>query len=468
MNTNGTLAPAPEEDIFFPSNRYGKSVDLNIPDSPKPRVVVIGGGFAGINFLRQLDMDRFQVVLFDRHNYHTFQPLLYQVATAGLEPDAIAGPLRQLFEPAPDFYFRLGTADRIVPEKNQVITSLGPLDYDLLVIANGTRTNYFGQDEKFKKAFPLKQVPQALNLRSHMLQCLEKAVLSEGEERQALLNFVFVGGGPTGVEMAGAFGELKQHVLPNDYDELNLDQMNIYLVEGTGRLLNGMSDYAGRKAKEYLKKFDVKLMLEQMVESYDGDVVLLKGGEEIKAKTVVWAAGVEGNLVEGMSEKAVEKGNRLRVDRYNRVQGYGNIYALGDIAAMTSEKWAKGHPQLAPVAIQQGKHLAKNLNRMLRGQPLRPFKYVDKGYMATVGRNRAVADLPFNIHLGGFPAWISWMGIHLIFLVGFRSKIVTLTNWTYNYFTYDRGVRLIIRPSHRNPVNLPVEREAKHPAQTDY
>ena len=454
--------------VSTPDVTHSSATLLNIPKCSKPRLVVVGGGFGGINFLKKLDLRRFQVVLFDRHNYHTFQPLLYQVATAGLEPDAVAGPLRKLFEPHGDFYFRLGTVDRVVPEENRVVTSLGELSYDLLVIANGTKTNYFGKDKQFERAFPLKQVPQALNLRSHMLQCFEKAVLSEGEERQALMNFVFVGGGPTGVELAGAFGELKQHVLPYDYDELDLDQMNIYLVEGQNRLLNGMSDYAGRKSAEYLKKFEVKVMLGKTVDSYDGDVVELNDGTRIPAKTMVWAAGVTGNLFEGFPAEVVQKGNRLPVDDFNRVKGYGNIYALGDIAAMPTAEWPHGHPQLAPVAIQQGEHLGANLNRLLNGRPLRPFRYFDKGSMATVGRNRAVADLPGNIHLGGFVAWIAWMGVHLIFLVGFRSKLLTLSNWIYNYFTYDRGVRLIIRPSQRNPVNLPVEKQADMVSQMNY
>ncbi|SDK62700.1 NADH dehydrogenase [Catalinimonas alkaloidigena] len=458
-SSNGTAPHADTPDI---------ANGLNIPRSRKPRLVVIGGGFGGIHLLKELYQHRFQIVLFDRHNYHTFQPLLYQVATAGLEADSIAGPLRKLFEPSKDFFFRWGTVYRVVPEENKIETSLGELEYDLLVIANGTKVNYFGKDEELKKAFPLKQIPQALNFRSHMLQCLEKATMAEPEERQRLLNFVIVGGGPTGVELAGALSELKTHVLPNDYDELDFSSMNIYLVEGLPRLLNGMSDKAGRLALDYLKELDVHVMLEKLVSAYDGDVVKLSDETEIPAKTVIWAAGVTGNLVDGLPKEAIEKGNRLKVDQFSRVKGYGNIYAIGDIALMQTEKFPKGHPQLAPVAIQQGEHLAKNLNRMVTGRPMTPFSYFDKGSMATIGRNRAVADLPGDIHIGGFPAWMAWMGVHLIFLVGFRNKLITLTNWIYNYFTYDRSTRLIIRPSEKNPAFLPQENPEEEPTQADY
>lgn len=422
------------------------SLAIRIPQSNKPRVVIIGGGFAGIQLSRNLKNKGVQVVMLDRHNYHTFQPLLYQVATAGLEPDSIAGPLRKVIENYEDFYFRLAKVDKIDGENKKLATSIGDIHYDYLVIANGSKTNYFGNEKKFEKAFPLKQVPQALDLRSHILQNFEQALITnEDGYRDELMTFVIVGGGPTGVELAGALGELKKHVLPHDYPELNLDKMKIYLVEGLDRLLQGMSDDSGEQALKYLKNFDVEVQLNKMVESYDGRVVTFKGGDTIRAKTVVWGAGVQGNVIPGLKDDSVEH-SRIVVDQINRVKGYDDVFAIGDIALMKSDEWPKGHPMLAPVAIQQGKLLAENIIRITTQKEPKPFVYKDKGSMATVGRNKAVADLPGKMHLGGFVAWLIWMFIHLISIIGFRNKLVVFSNWVWNYFTYDRGTRLIIRP----------------------
>ncbi|MFA0961778.1 NAD(P)/FAD-dependent oxidoreductase [Roseivirga sp. BDSF3-8] len=423
-----------------------ESLAIRIPESNKPRVVIVGGGFAGIQLSRNLKNKGVQVVMLDRHNYHTFQPLLYQVATAGLEPDSIAGPLRKVIENYEDFYFRLAKVEHIDGDRKTLKTSIGEINYDYLVIANGTKTNYFGNEKKFEKAFPLKQVPQALDLRSHILQNFEQALITDNEaDREELMTFVIVGGGPTGVELAGAMGELKKHVLPHDYPELNLDKMKIYLVEGMDRLLLGMSDESGDRAMKYLKKFEVDVYLNKMVASYDGETVKFNDDSVIKARTLVWGAGVQGNVISGIRSESVEK-SRILVDTYNRVQGYESIFAIGDIALMKSEDWPKGHPMLAPVAIQQGKHLADNIGRLISKRELKPFEYTDKGSMATVGRNKAVADLPGKMHLGGFVAWLIWMFIHLISIIGFRNKLVVFSNWVWNYFTYDRGTRLIIRP----------------------
>ncbi len=426
-----------------------QEINIQIPRTDKPRVVVIGGGFAGLKIMKEIDTRYYQVVVLDRHNYHTFQPLLYQVATAGLEPGSIAGPLRHYIEDNEEVFFRMAKVSAINPDRKTVTTPVGELRYDFLVIACGSRTNYFGKDEAFKEALPLKQIPHALNMRSHILQNFEKAVnTTDSYELKSLMNIVIVGGGPTGVEVAGAFGELRSHVLPKDYPELNFRQMQIYVVEGLPRLLNGMSDKAGRKAMKYLKDFDVNIMLNTMVKSYDGKEVCLNNGEIIPAQTLVWAAGVKGNVIPGLPDEVVER-DRILVDEFNRVHGSSDIFAVGDIAQMTTKKYPKGLPMLAPVAIQQGELLAKNLNRQALGKKLTPFKYTNKGYMATVGRNRAVVDMPNGWSFGGFMAWMAWMFIHLMYLIGFRNKLVVLNNWIWNYFTYDRGIRLIIRPFDR-------------------
>ena len=417
---------------------------LDIPKSDNKRIIVIGGGFAGIQFIKSLKNAPFQIVLLDRHNYHTFQPLLYQVATAGLEPDSIAGALRHLFEKHKDFYFRMARVTGIDPENKRIKTLVGDLEYDLLVIANGSKTNYFGDQQMYERTFPMKQIPQALDLRSHLLQNFEQTVMSpEEEEQNRLTNFVIVGGGPTGVEVAGALGELKKHVLPKDYPDIDFDIMKLHLVDAGPRLLAGMSEQAGEKALKYLKDFDVDVRLNTRLEDYDGKNVKLTDGSTIPAKTVVWAAGVTGNIIDGLNKKSIEKG-RILVDEYNQVEGYNDIYALGDIALMKQEKHPHGHPMVAPVAMQQASLLGKNFRRQLRGNPMHLFEYKDKGSMATIGRNKAVVDMP-KFHFGGLFAWIVWMFVHLMSIVGFRNRLVILSNWVWNYLTYDRGTRLIIR-----------------------
>lgn len=426
-----------------------ENLHLDIPQTNKKRVIIIGGGFAGIQIAKGLKGKGFQVVMLDRNNYHTFQPLLYQVATAGLEPDSIAGALRQLFNDYPDFYFRMAKVTGIDPVAQKISTLIGELQYDKLIIANGSKTNYFGNEDMYNKTFPLKQIPQALNLRSHMLQNFEQTVLTrEDSEKDRLTNFVVVGGGPTGVEVSGALGELKKHVLPKDYPDIDFSIMNLHLVDAGPRLLAGMSEKASNKALEYLKDFDVNVKLNTVVKSYDGRDVTLSDGTVIPSKTVIWAAGVKGNIIDGLPAKSIERG-RILVDDYNEVQGLNNIYALGDIAFMKTENCPQGHPMLAPVAIQQGQLLARNLVRAEKGDAMKGFEYADKGAMATVGRNRAVVDMP-KFTMGGFAAWSIWMFVHLLSIIGFRNRLVVLSNWIWNYFTYDRGTRLIIRTFVRN------------------
>ena len=416
-----------------------------------PRVIIVGGGFAGLELALKIDPRRYQVVMIDRHNYHTFQPLLYQVATSALEPDSISQPLRKVFDSKKNFYFRMANVLSVDTTARKLHTDIGDLDYDFLVVATGTKTNYFGNDALRTATFPLKQIPHALDLRSHLLQSFEAALLEPNDEaRQALMNVVIVGGGPTGVELGGALSELRSHVLPRDYPELDFNLMQIYLVEGSPRLLNGMTEKSGLRALQYLTDFGVHVQLNTVVTHIEGNEVHLKDGTTLKSQNVIWSAGVTGNLFPGFDPAVVTKTNRLLVDGYNRVRGMENVFALGDIAAMESVDLPKGHPQLAPVAIQQGQLLGENLNAFAGGVEMKPFKYFNKGSMATVGRNKAVVDLPNNWSFGGFIAWLAWMFIHILYLVGFRNRAVVLTNWIYNYFTYDRSTRLIIRPYIKN------------------
>jgi NADH:ubiquinone reductase (H+-translocating) len=423
-------------------------LSLNIPDTTKPRVVIIGGGFGGINLAKKLECKDFQVVLLDRQNYHGFWPLLYQVATAGLEPDSIAEPLRKMFssDEFQDFHFRLVKVNGVNPIAKTVHTVIGDLPYDYLVIATGTKSNYFGNEQVKKNAFPLKQIPHALNLRSQLLQCFEQASMTTDPVlQQSLLNFVIVGGGPTGVETAGALAEMRKHILPTDYPGVDFSKMNIYLVEGMDRVLPPMSPESSAKTLRYLQEMGIQVKLGVLVETYDGYVATLKGGEQIPTQTLVWAAGVQGALIDGLPAEAIERG-RILVNPYNQVMGFDNIFAIGDIAFMKTEKWPKGHPGVAQPAIQQGKLLAKNLKRLIRNEQLEPFEYHDKGSLAIIGRNKAVADLPKNMHLGGFLAWAVWLFVHVMALVGFRNKLMVLSNWVYRFFTYENGTRLIIRP----------------------
>lgn len=419
---------------------------IPLPQTNNPRVVIIGGGFGGIELAKKLHNKEVQVVMIDKNNYHTFQPLLYQVATAGLEPDSIAYPLRKIFKRQENFHFRMAEAQQIITEENKLLTSIGEIQYDYLVIATGSTTNFFGLEEIEQNAMPMKSVTEALDLRSLLLQNFEAALLAKSvEEREALMNVVVVGGGPTGVETAGALGELKEHVLPKDYPELDVRQMQIHLIEASGNLLNGMSAVSGQKATQFLKKFDVQVWLDTAVQEYTNNVVYTNSNHQIPSNTVIWSAGVKGATVDGIDENVIGRGNRLQVNRFNQVQGYSNVFAIGDVAAMVDEKTPKGHPMVAPVAIQQGQLLARNLNRLLQNRDLVAFKYRDKGSMATVGRNRAVVEVG-KFKTQGFIAWFMWMGVHLMSLVGFRNKLVTFVNWMWSYFNYDKGIRLIIRP----------------------
>lgn len=420
---------------------------MNIPKSKNPRIVIIGGGFAGVSLVKMLANKNVQVVLLDKRNYHTFQPLLYQVSSSGLEPDSIAYPLRKIIKKQKNTFFRLTEVSSIDGVSKKVITDIGELSFDYLVIATGTKTNYFGNKAIEENSMPMKTVPQALNIRSLILQNFEKAAISSSkEEREAYLNFVIVGGGPTGVELAGAIAELKNHILPKDYHDLNASDMQIHLLEGGPKLLPPMSEHASTKSSEFLKRLGVIVHCNTFVKDYDGSIVSTNSDLTLETETLIWAAGVTGNPILGLDANVLmERTNRYRVNRYNQVEGYDGIFALGDIALMETEVYPNGHPQVAQPAIQQGKLLGKNLMRLIAGKPMKKFEYKDKGSMATIGRNKAVVDLK-SYKFSGFFAWFVWMFVHLMSLVGFRNRIVVLFNWTYNYINFDKAARLIIRP----------------------
>jgi len=420
---------------------------MNIPRSSFPRIVIIGGGFAGISLAKKLKNKNAQVVLLDKHNYHTFQPLLYQVATGGLEAGSIAYPIRKVVQEYQDFYFRLANVKEIDTENKKVLADIGDLYYDYLVIATGSKTNYFGNKEIESFSMAMKTIPQSLNIRSLILENFEQALLTNDiNERNALMNFIIVGGGPTGVELAGALAEMKKAILPKDYPDLDIRKMGIHLIQGSDRLLDAMSVQSSQKAEDFLHGLGVSIWKNVRVTNYDGRTVTTSSDLSFDTATVIWAAGVKGAVINGLKKEAViERADRIKVNEFNQVLGYDNIFAIGDIAAMVSEKNPQGHPMMAQPAIQQGNLLAENLIRKLKNKEMKPFEYNDKGSMATIGRNKAVVDLP-KWHFHGVFAWFVWMFVHLFSLIGFKNKAVVLMNWVYNYIKFDREGRLIIRP----------------------
>jgi NADH:quinone reductase (non-electrogenic) len=427
--------------------------EICLPDTTLPRIVVIGGGFAGISLIKKLRNKKFQIVLLDRNNFHQFQPLLYQVATSGIEPDSIVFPLRKIFKGYRNVFFRMAEVKEIRPEDNIVSTKIGTVKYDYLVIATGSDTNFFGLKDVQQNSVGMKTIQEALDIRSLILQHLEKAVVTcDLVERDALTNFAIIGGGPAGVETAGAIAEFKKYILPKDYTELDASMMSIFLIEAGDELLKSMSAKSTKNAKKYLLDMGVEVKLNTLVQSYDGLTIKTKQGEELKARTVIWAAGVKGNVPGGIGKEQIIGNNRIQVDQYSRVKGYKNIFALGDIAAMVSENNVAGHPMVAQVAIQQGHLLANNLIAMGQNKKPVPFSYNDKGSLATVGKRKAVADLG-KLNLGGIVAWWLWSGVHLLSISGFRNKLLVGLNWAWSYFTYDKGNRLIIRKFDKNDEN---------------
>lgn len=427
-------------------------MNLRISETGKPRLVIIGGGFAGIELTKHLRKADLQVVMIDQHNYHTFQPLLYQVAMGGLEPGSISYPLRKLLRQVPNAIFRMAKVTGIQADKKLLQTDIGELSYDYLVIATGSKTNFFNlNEEAISKMKQLKSIPQALDMRSYILENFEEALLSANEEkRQELMNIAIVGGGPTGVELAGALAEMKTQILPKDYPDLDLKKMQVHLFEAGGSLLSAMTKDAQDKALNYLNDFGVHVWLNTAVSNFKDGKLSLSNGQHIQTDTVIWTAGVMGAAIPGLPAEVMLPNGRIKVDTFNRVQGLDNVFAIGDIAAMSTDEYPKGHPMVAPVAMQQGIHLASNLLRTHKGKTMQPFKYFDKGSMATIGRNKAVVDFPGgHFNMGGFFAWLAWMFIHLMYLIGFRNKLIVLTGWLYNYLNYDQTLRLIIRPAKR-------------------
>ena len=420
---------------------------MNIPRSSFPRIVIIGGGFAGISLAKRLRNENVQVVLLDKHNYHNFQPLMYQVATGGLEPDSIAYPIRKIVQEYKDFYFRLAEVREIDAENNTIYADIGELKFDYLVIATGSKTNYFGNKEIERNSMAMKTIPQSLNIRSLILENFEQALLTNDiDERHSLMNFVLVGGGPTGVELAGALAEMKKAILPKDYPDLDVRKMEINLIQGSNRVLDSMSENASEKAEKFLLDLGVSVWKNVRVTGYDGKTVTTNSDLSFDSATVIWTAGVQGALPHGLkADSFIKNVNRIKVNQYNQIEGYDNLFVFFDIAVMTSEEYPQGHPMMAQPAMQQGRLLAENIIRLLDKKELKPFVYKDKGSMATIGRNKAVVDLP-KFKFSGVFAWFVWMFVHLFSLIGFKNKAVVFLNWVYNYIRFDREARLIMRP----------------------
>ena len=405
-------------------------------------IVIIGGGFAGLNLAKELDKNKFRVTILDKNNFHSFPPLFYQIASSGLEPSSISFPFRREMRRLKNTNYHFGEVLEIDSKNSTVRTQFETIKYDQLVVASGTTNNFFNQPELKEKVHTLKSTAEAIRLRNEILDRLERAcITTDRERRRQLLSFVVVGGGPSGVEVAGALGEMKRYILNKEYPEIDIDDVRVILIEGTDRFLRTMSERASHDAKVYLGHLMIETRLNCMMKSYENNVLHLSTGEEIYCETLIWTAGITGNKINGISDDSITRGNRYIVDSNCKIKGYDNIYALGDIAYLEDETHPNGYPQVAQVAIQQAKHLAKQLNTGADTA----FKYVDKGSMATIGRNRAVCDLKFA-YLYGRPAWATWMFIHLISILGMRNKVNVLINWVWAYLSYTTSLRLLIRP----------------------
>lgn len=420
----------------------------NVPDKgTKKRIVIIGGGFAGLELAKDINKKEYQVVLIDKNNYYQFQPLFYQVATGGLEPSSISYPFRKTFQKQDNFFFRMCEAKQVLPDEKCVVTSIGNIIYDYLIIATGCDTNYFGNDSLKESTFALKSVSESLLLRNRILLSFEEATAAETEERlREVLTFVIVGGGATGVELAGALADMKKTILPKDYPEVDFGKMEIHLVDASPRLLFAMSEKASAMAAETLKKRGVIIHQDVFVKSYNKPFVEMSNGKQLSSLNVLWVAGVKPNSLPGLADTAYERG-RLLVDQYNAVNGYGAVFAIGDTALMITEATPKGHPQVAQVALQMARLLAKNLNKKAKGLSPEKFIYCDKGSLATIGRNAAVADLG-KFKFGGRFAWWLWLLVHILSIVGMRNKLAVFIDWVWNYLNYDLSLRLFIRPKY--------------------
>ncbi len=415
----------------------------------KKKIIVIGGGFAGIQFLRNIDENLFDILLIDKINHHQFQPLFYQVATSQIEPSSISFPLRNIFKGKSNVQIRLAEVLNIDTINNQVSSTIGVFKYDYLVLATGCKTNFFGNLNISKNALTLKSTYDAITIRNHILLTFEQIISANEVEKSSLLNLVIVGAGPTGVELAGAFSEIKKNVLSKDYPGIDFSKFNIILVEGSKNTLNSMSDNAKSASRKYLEDMGVVLFTETYVSDYNGKTLTFKDGRTIDSKTVIWAAGVTGNIIDGFDSTYFAPGNRFKVDRINKLIGCKNIFAIGDIAYMETNKFPKGHPQLANVAINQAKNLSSNFKRIMNNQVLIDFEYKDLGSMATIGTHKAVLDLPF-LHTKGFFAWVIWMFLHLMLILSVKNKLIIFINWAWAYLTKDTSLRLILSKQNKD------------------
>lgn len=419
----------------------------NIPHSKKKRIVIAGVGFAGLKFLSKINPKKYQIVVIDKNNFHQFQPLLYQVATAGLEPSEISFPVRKILRNEKDAHFRIAEITEIHSDKKEISTNIGRLKYDYLVLSIGATSNFFGQKNMEEYALAMKTVPDAILIRNTILEHFELALLETKEEKiNEYLNIILVGGGPTGVELAGALANMKKYIFPKDYPDLDLKKMRIIIYEGSENLLSGMSAFASKNTLKYLSNLGVEVNLNTRVMDYNGACIKLSDGSQVPSKNVIWTAGVIANKVNGLSLDSIGRGNRIKVDRFNQVIGYKDIYALGDLCIMETQNYPNGHPQVAPVAIQQATLLVNNMHNLHAGKPLKEFEYVNKGSLATIGRNKAVADLPVIGKFKGFAAWFIWSFIHLIQLVGVENRLAVFINWSFSYFNYDQSLRLLFKP----------------------
>jgi len=419
---------------------------IDIPKNSLKRVVIVGGGFAGLTLAKKINNKHFQIVLIDKNNYHSFPPLLYQVATADLPATSIAFPFRKIFKDRKNFFFRLAEVQEVMPDENLLKTNIGDLKYDFLIIATGSTTNYFKNEGLTIRSMPMKTIREALNIRSMVLQNFEKALgIKNQRKKQSMMNYVIAGAGPTGVELAGALGEIKQNVLKKEYPELNPEMMKITLIQSGNRVLPMFSEKASEKAKKYLEQLGVNVQLNSRVTDYFGDYIQTNNDSDLVAHTLIWTAGVIGNPIAGIEDNIQKNNQRILVDKYNRLINSDNIFVIGDTSLLIDEENPRGHPMIAQIAIQQAVNLSKNLKNIISAKPLTEFKYNDKGSMATIGKNKAVVEAG-KLKAYGRIAWYIWMLVHLLALVGFNRKIKVFMEWTKNYFSSGRGVELILHP----------------------
>lgn len=413
------------------------------------KVVIIGAGFAGLNLARKIQsIEELDITILDQYNFHQFQPLFYQVATARLEPSSISFPLRKVFQRHKRVHVRIGKVEQIDLAARQVLTNDCAFDYDFLVVATGCVSNFFGNKNIEAHALPMKSVPESLALRNRILMNFEDALSCREEDKAGIMNIVVAGGGPTGVELAGALAEMKKYVLPKDYPDMDFSTLNVYLVEGSPYTLSNMSDKSKQQSQRYLEQLGVLVWTNSLISDYDGRIVTLKDGRTIETRTMIWTAGVTGHVPPGIPKEALVRGNRIRVNHFNQLEGFENVFIIGDIAYMETPEWPKGHPQLANVANHQAAHLARNFRRLLRGEALRPFTYKNPGVMATVGKRKAVVDLP-RWHFSGFFAWLVWMFLHLMLILNIKNRLIIFVNWAFSYITNDTTLRLIVLPTEK-------------------